>query len=134
MHEIDVEELVMRSLVAVVPEPGRRSLVDAGAGDDDTGHAPAEFVREDVEEALELVPGCHVGFLEENFRARAELGGLEPLCRLAVERYVADENGAALGVDGFCEGEVDTCVEVLSTRVDKLLGRKRIGDRFDLVT
>jgi hypothetical protein len=48
-----------------------------------------------------------------------------------VERYVADENGAALCVDGFCEGEVDTCVEVLS-RVDNLLGRKRIGDRFDL--
>jgi hypothetical protein len=37
-----------------------------------------------------------------------------------VERYVADENGAALCVDGFGEGEVDSCVEVLS-KVDKLL-------------
>lgn len=31
-----------------------------------------------------------------------------------MEGYVPDEDGAALGVDGFCEGEVDTCVLVLN--------------------
>jgi hypothetical protein len=31
-----------------------------------------------------------------------------------VEGYVPDEDGAALGVNGFCEGEVDTCVIVLN--------------------
>lgn len=130
MHQIDVEELIMRRLVAIVPEPGGGGLVDAGAGNHDIWRS-AEFVRKDIKEALELVPGGNVGSLEKNLQTSVTLGRLQPLRRLAVQRYVPDEDGTAVCMYGLCEGEVDTCMKVLN-RVGKLRDKKQIGECFAL--
>jgi hypothetical protein len=127
MHEIDIQQLVMRCIVAVVPETRGGRLVDARAGDDDGGRA-AEMLWEDVEEPLELRPGCHVGGLEVDFRwGRVLREGLKPGGGVAVEGDVPDEDGVALSVEGFGEGEVDACLKGVN-RVGKLgSGSERSG-------
>lgn len=66
MHKIDIEQLIMRIVVTVVPETRRRRLVDPRTRNNNIGDSAAEFSREGVEERLKLGPVSYVGFLEDD--------------------------------------------------------------------
>ena len=118
----------MRCFVTVVPEAGKLGLVDAGTCNDNVRRSAA-LLRNEIDEVLKMVTGSHIGGLEENLRTNSLLCRLQPLCRLAGEHNISDEDGTATCVYGPCEGEVDTYIEVL-IRVGKLRDRRWIGDCF----